>query len=255
MNTQATIDQIQYIFTFPFKDEKWGIKFLIAFVFYIGSFIIPVIPLIFVFGYVARIIENVIKENDFTLPEWDDWGDLAIKGLKIIGVSLIVAIPMLIFYSLGFISMFFPMFAFSGDNEGMFAGLFMMGMFSGMCLFGIGTIIWLVVSVFLPPAISHMIAEDSFGAAFHVSAWWRNFKANLGGYLIAYVLLVGILGMMYLGFYLMYMTFILCWLLPFIVSAFAIYAGFVAAALFGQAYRVGKENLELGESALEEAAA
>jgi hypothetical protein len=89
-----------------------------------------------------------------------------------------------------------------------------------------------------------MIAEESFGAAFHVSGWWRNFKANLGGYLITYVLLVGILGIMYLGFYLMYMTLVLCWLLPFILSAFAVYAGFVSAALFGQAYRTGKENLE-----------
>jgi hypothetical protein len=255
MNAQATIDQIQYIFTFPFKDEKWGTKFLIAFLFYIGSFVIPIIPLIFVLGYVARIIENVIKENDFSLPEWDDWGDLTIKGLKVIGVSLVAAIPLVIFYGCGLFSTFLPMVALSGDNEGLFASMFMMSMFGSMCLFGLGTIVWLVLSLFLPPAISHMIAEDSFGAAFHISAWWRNFKANLGGYLIAYVILIGVLGLMYLGFVLMYMTIVLCWLIPFLLSAFAVYAGFVSAALFGQAYRVGKENLELAESAIEEVAA
>ena len=43
MTTVATVDQIQYLFTFPFKDEEWKRKTLIAFLLAIGGFIIQCI--------------------------------------------------------------------------------------------------------------------------------------------------------------------------------------------------------------------
>lgn len=257
MNTQTTVDQIQYLFTFPFKDEKWSTKFLIAFLLYLGSFIIPIIPMIFVFGYALRITENVIHKNEYTLPEWDDWGDLFVKGLKVFGILLIVSIPIGLFFGCGLTAAFVPMFSIDPNyigEGGVMAAMFS-AMFGSMCLFGIGMIVTLIVGLFVPPALGHMAAEDNFGAAFQFGKWWRVFKANLGGYLVAYLLLLGLSSVMYFGFYLTYMTIVLCWLIPFIGSALAVYLGIVTAALFGQTYRTGSETLELDAPLSEKAAA
>ena len=248
MKPQATIDQLQYLFTFPFKDEKLGTKFLIAFLLYFGSFIIPVIPWVFFLGYIAKIIGNTIKERELSLPEWDDWGDLAIKGLKVIGAVLIAEGIPLLFFGYGLLSIGLPAAIAPENNAVLFASLIFMGVSGSAIFLSIGILLMLTINFFVPPAISHMIAEDDFSAAFHISDWWKILKANLGGYIITYIILIGLVGILGFVYQLLVVSIILCWLIPFIPSAFAVYAGFVGAALFGQAYRVGKENLELEAS-------
>jgi hypothetical protein len=250
-NNTATIDQIQYLFTFPFKDADWKRKFLIGFLLYSGGFIVPIIPWIFVAGYIGRIIKMGIDGDDYTLPEWDDWGDLLTKGLKLMGVSLIAVIPFILLFGCGYLAMMSPALlgAMESSNSGYqneiptaFIFIPLLGSFGGMCLFGLGLIFSLLVGILVPPAMSHVIAEDEFSAVFRVSEWWSIFKANIGGYLIAYILLMGTTMLMTFAFQMLYMTFVLCCLIPFIASLISVYIGIVMGAVFGQTYRIGKEN-------------
>ena len=68
----------------------------------------------------------------------------------------------------------------------------MVGTFGGMAAFGIGMILAFAIGVFIPVVLSHTVAEDSFKAAFRVKDWWTVFRANWGGFLISYVLIMGV---------------------------------------------------------------
>ena len=121
--------------------------------------------------------------------------------------------------------------------------LAMFGTFGGMCLMSLSTIFSLLIGLLIPPAIGHVIAQDQFSAAFRVREWWHIFKANLGGYLISYILMMGTFFLLTFAFQIIYMTIILCCLIPFVMSLISFYISIFMGAIFGQAYRVGKENL------------
>jgi hypothetical protein len=253
-NNTATIDQIQYLFTFPFKDAHWTRKLFIGFLLYMAGFIVPIIPWIFVFGYIARIIQMGVNGDDYTLPEWNEWGDLLTKGLRLMGVSLIAILPFIVLFGCGYLAMMSPAmlgamesseYGYQSGIPSVFMFVPLLGTFGGMCLMGLSMIFSLLVGMLMPPAMSHVIAEDEFSAVFRVSEWWSIFKANIGGYLIAYVLLMGTTMLMTFAFQMMYFTVVLCCLIPFVTSLISVYIGVFMGAIFGQTYRVGKENRAL----------
>lgn len=249
MTKKATLDQIQHIFTFPFQDQKWAGKFLIGFLLYIAGFVIPFIPWIFVSGYFAKIIEIGINEDELYLPEWDNWGEYFRIGLRLMIFSFIIMLPVFILMIAGYASMLAPAFS-SAFSDPAYLDEYpvdmvlepMLGMFGGMLLMGLASFTGLIVGFFVPPAITHMISEDQFKAAFQIKSWWRVFRGNFGGYLIAYVLVMGATLIMTFAVQLLYMTIILCFAIPLVISFLSIYLGIITGAMFGQNYRVGLEN-------------
>ena len=139
MTKKATLDQIQYIFTFPFQDQNWAGKFLIGFLLYIAGFVIPFIPWVFVSGYFAKIIEIGIKEDELYLPEWDNWGEFFRTGLRLSAFGFIVMLPVFILLTAGYVSMLAPAFS-SAFSDPAYMSEFptemvlesMLGMFGGM---------------------------------------------------------------------------------------------------------------------------
>jgi hypothetical protein len=73
--------------------------------------------------------------------------------------------------------------------------------------------------------------------AFAVRQWWRILKADRLGYFIAWVIVAGLMGVLYLGVMLGYYTLVLCFLIPFVVAPVGLYVALVGAALFGGTYR------------------
>jgi Protein of unknown function (DUF4013) len=105
-----------------------------------------------------------------------------------------------------------------------------------MMLFSIAT------RLFLPPALMQMIAKDSFCAAFKFLAWWKIFRANIGGYVIAFLMSFSIFLLLYYATIITFFSIILCFLAPILVGVMVMYSGLVSSALFGQAYRTGVER-------------
>lgn len=249
MKNTTTVDQLQYLFTFPFEDEKWGSKFLIAFLFSAAGFIIPVIPWVFVAGYVARIVKVVIDEDRYHLPDWEDWGNYFMEGLRLTALGFIAMLPMFLLLGVTYILMLSPMFlsvaqdsAFSYDEFSPWMFTPMIGAFAGMISVGVMILFIVLFGVLFPASMCHMIAEDKFGAAFHLRAWWPVFRANIWGFVITYILLLGTSYMTMFAFQLVYMTIVLCCLIPIIFGGLQVYLGIFAGALFGQTYRVGREK-------------
>lgn len=241
---------------FPFSDKRWIQKVLVGLLLTLASFIILLIPAVFLVGYYFRVSRRIISDDgQAVLPEWNDWGKLFVDGIRYIGVSFIYSLPLSISAIAMYLVMFLPMLPALGLSQGWNGNgldpsmmssfltpimmLFMYPMMSLMMLISLAT------CIFLPPALMHMIARDSFGAAFQFSQWWKIFRANFGGYVIAFLMAISIFAMLYLVYYILALSIVLCCLAPIIVGTMAVYSGLITSALFAQAYRTGADKLRV----------
>jgi hypothetical protein len=74
-------------------------------------------------------------------------------------------------------------------------------------------------------------------AAFRVREWWPLLRANKLGYLIAWVVVAGLMALSYAALIMVYYTLVLCCFIPLLMAPAGFYVSLVSAALFGQTYR------------------
>lgn len=242
-----TSDRLQDLAKFPFSDPQWKNKFLIGSLLMLAGFVIPWIPTVFVYGYCAQIMRRIIVEKgDPALPVWDDWGKLFQEGLNLMGVSLIYSLPGLVLFCGGY-GLFLVTAIGAGamseaaprDDSSLAAIIALIGSLGGFGVFGLGMLLLLVGFVIQPVAAGHVIATGEFAAAFRVREWWAILRANPSGYLMAYVIILGLWMALTFALQILYFTVVLCCLVPFVLSFIMMYVLIIGSVLFGQAYQVG----------------
>ena len=246
MTNSFTSDELQALAVFPFKDPQWKTKFLLGFLLILASYVIPVLPMVIVYGYCAQIMRRIIvKQGEPFLPDWDDWGELFTIGLKLLGVSVVYSLPFLLIFCSGY-GLFFTTTMWPqvishelDANSPLIWVPSLIGMIGWAGSFAFGMILLLAVGIILPVAIGHVIATNEFAAAFRVSEWWAIFRANLAGYLITYVLIFGFWVVISFALQFLYLTIIFCCLVPFVTPFLMIYMMVISSVLFAQAYRTG----------------
>jgi len=248
MTESINTDYLKKVFTFPFQDPKWTEKFLIGSLLFLSSFLI--LPLFVVYGYSVELMRMAIEGKELALPEWDQWEKKFSDGIKILVVGLIYALPLILFFIVGYLLIIFGGFGtelidFGEDSSPFWVLPSILGTFGGIALFGLGTILTLIVGVFMPAMMGHVIAKDDISAAFHFKEWWQIFKANLAGFIISYLLIFGLFTALYVITQILSITVIFCCLLPFLYIPITFYIMVTTSVLFGQAYREGVQNLQL----------
>ena len=256
MTTQSfTTDNLKALLTFPFEDNDWKNKFLIGSLIVFAGFAIPLIPFFFLYGYMMQIMRHIIVEKGKPfLPKWDDWGKLFVDGAKLLGVVLIYMLPIMVLMMIGFFIMFLlpmlgiPVAVIGGEENPEAAGAMMgilsiVSMLAFFVVVGISMIIGLAIGVVMPAIMGHVAATDDFGAAFRLKEWWAIFKANVGRFMLAYLIVFAISMVLnsILGF--LYCTIILCCIVPFLTAPVTLYTLIMSGALFGEAYREGVRKL------------
>ncbi len=252
MPREITTDTLRDLFTFPFKDEEWKTKLAVGSLISLLTLPFLIITPIFLNGYAIRIMRRIIHEGgEPFLPEWDDWGNLLQDGLKLSIITYVTMIPTLLF-ALGNGALVFGMALLSSGEVSpeLFRGLedltwiFPAGFLFITGINGLGFVLLIGVSLITPPILGHVVATDKLGAALQVREWWPIFRANLFGYLMAY-LLIYILSMIF-TFVLqgIYMTLVLCCLLPVIMGVYSFYLNLISSTLYAQTYRDGVELLD-----------
>ncbi len=235
----------------PLKDENGVTKFLIGAALIFAGGIIPILPTLFFLGYLYRIHHRVVNEQSGPLmPEWDDWGKLLTDGLKYLGAMLIYLAPALVLMFGGYVVMFGSTFGMAlvaeaaGSDGEPLGVLMMLVMFASIALIMLGVLLSLVIGVLTPAGLVHMSVKDTFAAAFRVNEWGKIMRANLSGYILALLIILGltIIGTMAAQF--LYVTVVLCCLMPFVLSAVYYYIGVVSANLFAEAYLKGQARLD-----------
>jgi len=253
MASTVSLEGIKKAVFFPFQGRSWPSKLLIGIVLGLAGFL--VVPALFINGYSARIMQNIIRaDEDPSLPEWTDWGGLLLDGVKLFGVVVLYQLPALLLIvggyflslalSLGFSLAVVPLASSDPNNipAWPFIGS-MFGSFAGIFIAVFGFMLVFVSLIFVPPAVGNMIAKGEFNAAFRVREWWPVFKANLSGYFLAVVIALGLMSVLYFVLMAFYMTVVLCALLPLVIGVTAFVVGMVTYALFAVAYRDGLRKL------------
>jgi len=246
MSEKTTLGGLKRFFKFPFEGPDWQKRFVIGAALVLVSSFIPVIPLIFVGGYVVQVMRRVIEGQALELPEWGDWGKLGVDGLRYGVVSLAYMLPGFLVYFGGMgiymlASMLLPMSMQMMDHgRGNFAVIPLFFVVSMVILFVsifLGMILTLLGAIPLPAALAHFVAKDQVGAAFRFREWWPLLWRNKLGYFIAWVLCGGLIGILYYGIMVLYSTMVLCLLIPVLSAPLLFYLALVCAAVFGETYR------------------
>jgi len=254
---------ISQVLVFPFQDEVWVKKMAIASLLIFVSFV-PIIPIVFLLGYLAEIIRRIAVEGEPpSLPEWDDLSVYFQDGIRLFGAGAIYLIPstfllivgyLIVGYTfllivgyliVGYASIFIPIVIMEtgGMSDGEGIVLMIAGYLAGFGLMGIGTVLAMITGVMLPVAGSHAVVKNDFSAAFKFGEIWNIFKANWSGFLVAFLIIIGGSVVLYYGSYFLVVTVILCCLYPFVVCFISTYLTLVGSALVADAYRVGLRNL------------
>lgn len=246
---------LRTVFRFPFQAAKWQERFLLGSLLIFAGSLVPIVPTIFVYGYVLQITRQAIKGQDLELPAWNDWNKFLLDGLRGTAISLVYLLPGLLIFLGGMgiyfaASMAFPLMLGlaeqSGEEAMVFPIMLMFFLSFGVLMLSmfLGTLLMFLGALPLPVATAHMIACDKLGAAFRVREWWKLLRANWLGYGISFVIVAGLAMVLYTVITLLYYSVVLCCLVPVIMSPIGFYLSLVSAATFGQTYRESVTLLE-----------
>jgi hypothetical protein len=246
VTNELSTTSLKKLFRFPFQAPQWQGRFLVGSALVLAGSVVPVVPLIFVAGYVLQVMRQVLAGQEPELPAWDDWGKLTRDGLKVSAITLVYLAPALLVFVLGmglYIggTVYLPFATTAGGNEAEAVGAFLLLIFGSIAILflamALGTLLSILAAIALPLATAHFAAQDSLKAAFRIRHWWRVLKADRLGYFIAWVIVAGLMAVLYVGVILSYYTLVLCFLVPILVAPISFYVSLVGAALFGQIYR------------------
>lgn len=249
MSESTTSASLRAVFKFPFQGPGWQGRFAVGSALVLAGWIVPIVPLVFVYGYVVQVMRRAIAGEALDLPVWDDWGRLGADGLRATVVGLVYILPGLIVY-LGGIAVYLaatlalPLAeSAGGDASVLFAFVFLGAMGILFVSLAAGCLLLVLGAIPAPVAVAHMVAKDRLAAGFRPGEWWRILRANWLGFFISWVIAAGLGAIVYLVLMVAYYSLVLCCLAPLLAAPASYYVTLVSAALFAQSYREGAEAL------------
>lgn len=177
-------DSIKY----PSQDWK---KIIILGILSILSILI--IPIFLVMGYFFRILKSSIAGFD-ELPDFDEWGEMFIDGLKMFVVQFVyLLIPLIVI----FVGAWASIASMSVTASGNVANPLFLGLMGGTAI--IGFILAIIFQLIGSIAVANMALNDSeFGAAFRFSEILELISMiGWGKYIIWYIVMI-IIGIVFM---------------------------------------------------------
>ena len=164
-------------FSFPFEDEQWVSSILIC-----GALLlVPIIGWLAIAGYTLETARNVAMNSPRPLPKWESFGEKLSLGFNWFLISLVYSLPTVLLAGLSSCIILLP--AISGDETAIAAGL---GLF--FCVLGLAIVLSLLTAPFLLAATVRYLQTGSLGAAFQVGEVVSMVRADLGGWVVLWLL-------------------------------------------------------------------
>lgn len=206
-------------FTFVFEDSDWLPKVLVGALFQLlGMFLIGTL---FLLGYYARLIRNVVAGAERPLPAWDDLGTYFVEGLKLFCIALLYTVPIFGLVLL----LVLPAVALE-----QVIGQEWVGAMAGCMIPLLVVPLALVTVVLLPAAMLRTVMLGRFSAAFEIGKVFGLVRACGFNYLLAIVIHL-------LAAFLSQFGILLCFVGVFATGFWALA---VSAHAFAQAYRLAE---------------
>jgi hypothetical protein len=180
-------------FVFMFQDPHWFRKLLIGTLLVLlgiplAVILIGLIPLIIVLGWTQVTLRNVLEGQEHPMPEWQDWGDFLVRGLKLFVAMLIWLLPIFILT----VPIVMGSALLDNQNSASAAGV------GGGVLIACASCLMLLWGIFvalISPAIYvRLAAFDRFSAAFEIGELWAFTRDNLGNVILVLLLLLLVSG-------------------------------------------------------------
>lgn len=233
-------------FTFPFRDKNWGGKFLIGSVLILISYVIPIIPLIFVSGYVIRGMRYTVATGRSSLPDWDDWTDLGVRGILAFLLDLIYLLPGLVLLA-GAATLFILSLLLGASNGGdlgwdiaipltalakLFLVLSIALVFAAVLLLAAGALA-------IPIALARLADTGELGAALEIGRIWAIISARFWDFVLVWGLYAGLSLLASMVFGQLANAACCCVLVPIISAPISLYIMIFGMTLFARVYREG----------------
>ena len=254
MSEALTVGSLRQVLKFPFQGPNWQNRFLAGSGLILAGMAVPIVPLLFVYGYMLRVMRQTIEGQEPTLPDWEDWGRLLVDGLRMMVAGWVYMLPgsivwfggMALYFASSFGIIILSSTAEGGEPSPLFA-LIMLGSMAVMFLsMALGTLLTVLGAIPAPVATAHFVARDKLAAVFAVREWWPLLRANKLGYLVAWIVTAGLGAIWYVLLMVLYMSAVLCCLIPIVGAPLGFYLMLVGAALFGHTYH---ESVHLSTAA------
>ncbi|MCE9647866.1 MAG: DUF4013 domain-containing protein [Chloroflexi bacterium] len=229
--------------SFPFQDSDSRKHFLIGCLVSLAAFIIPILPLLMLYGYAIRIIKQVLNNESPQMVPWEDWTGMLRDGAKMFGVRIIYSIPILILAIPMLVSLIgMPIFMSSSNHSNLDAlfPIFILIFLGSFCLI---MPISLPLSVIIPAAEMHVVETDDFSAGFRFHEWWPVLRANIGGFIAAFGAFYLTTMILSMAVQILSATIILTCLIPLLLPAITMYSTLIMYTTIAQAYKDGREKL------------
>jgi len=210
--------------TFVTEDKKWIEKILVA-----ALLVFSVIGILAVLGWMAEITRRVIRQDAELLPEWGNLGKYFVDGLIVAAIGFVWMLPFLLLTLCA--AVFAGVVASISTDGGNDGGL---AIWLNVCIAFVSLPYALAVSFLVPPMIGIYAMQGTFAEAVNPAKAWRLARANIGGFLVAW-LLAGVV-----GFAASTIGTILCLIGAYPLGAYAVA---VSGHLYGQACREGMAGL------------
>lgn len=207
---------------FVFEDPQWIQKLLMGALFSVAGVLL--IGVFFVYGYLARLVRNVVDGVERPLPEWTDLGDMFAEGAMLFVASFLYMIPL---FFLVFLTIPFSVLA-DVDN----AAAQILGGGGMVMLMLVLVPLGFLLAVWLPSAMLQAIVRRDFRAAFDFPRIAAFIRDNALNYFLAYLDWIVARMATPLGF-------ILCCVGVFVTSFWSLCVG---AYAFGQTYRMSEKR-------------
>lgn len=225
--------------TFMFQDPNWVAKIGIGILLTLAGMVfspvlIGFVAIFILTGYTLDVVRNVLDGKQYPLPEWQDWGGFLVRGLKLVGVLIVWALPFILILIPAVIGS-----ALTGsDNQGV-------NVIGGLLIafsFGLALLYALFMALIQPAIYLRLARTDRFTAALEVGKLWAFTRDNIVNVIISLLLiwLTGLIGAVIAGLGIVAFIIGLVVSIPFA----ALWQTLVQSHLYGQIGALSKTSIE-----------
>ncbi len=243
------MNNIQDTLLFPVRDAESRKQFLIACAVMLAAFIIPILPVLLLMGYSAKVMRQVMEDQKPpSMPAWpgSDWSEMFMDGLRMYAAQLVLMFPLFILMGCGMVFIISGSVGFAAladKNADSFAPIGMSLFMLGSLFFGLFGVLSLPYGVIVYAALPHVAIKRSFQAAFEFKEWFSIFRKALGQFIIGYAVIMAASFVFAIIMQIALITLILICIVPLLMIPYITYQVLVMNTVFAQAYAIGREQL------------